>query len=54
MPVTRSCEDADGMAFVRADGVLDGTSLFVGCMTAPTEEEMRLARLRDATEGGTR
>lgn len=54
VPVTRSCDDADGMAFVRAQGVLDGARLFVGCMTAPTEEEQSQARLRDVPEGGTR
>jgi len=54
VPVTRSCDDADGMAFVRAEGVLDGTRLFLGCMTAPTEEEQRRARLRDVTEGSGR
>ncbi|MFU0241699.1 hypothetical protein ACKI1J_38915 [Streptomyces scabiei] len=54
VPVTRDCDHGNGMTFVRADGVLDGTSLFVGCMTPATEEELTLARLKDVTEGGTR
>ncbi|MEV4858958.1 hypothetical protein [Streptomyces ossamyceticus] len=54
VPVARSCDDADGMAFVRAQGVLDGISLFVGCMTPATDEELTQARLKDAAEGGTR
>ncbi|MEH0564684.1 hypothetical protein QBA57_39825 [Streptomyces scabiei] len=52
-PVTRSLDHADGLAFVRADGVLGGARLFVGCMTTPNEEEKREASLRAAAEGDT-